>query len=150
MRFLNLLNFDRVTRIHQQTVGFQKVLKFTIDEECRRKGMNPYFKEVNTGGVRKSYRIERLQPYFERGKIFFRSDLRYLHELKAEILGFPTTKHDDMLDALATQIELIREGRIELSSLPENSFEAYWQRKKSKKSTSGYGHHKLRRKDNEY
>ena len=129
-----------------ETVGFQKVLKFAIDEECNRRGIHPFIKEITTGGMRKRYRIERLQPYFEKGKVFFKASME---ELKTELLSFPTGKHDDMIDALASQLELIHRGAKIKERLPEGSFDAWWndfkRRRKSKSIRSGtWGNHKLR------
>jgi predicted phage terminase large subunit-like protein len=131
-----------------ETVGFQKMLKFALEEEADRRQEYPYFKEMTTGGVRKRFRIERLQPYFKRGKIFMRD---FMHELKAELLSFPTGKHDDMIDALATQLELIQRGDGSAKQgLPHDSFEAWWTRHKTKQrrarmGESTWGNHKLRR-----
>ena len=129
-----------------EVMGFQKVLKFMLDEECNRRGVHPFFKEINAGGMRKRYRIERLQPFFEKGKIYLKKDM---HELKSELLSFPTGKHDDMIDALASQLELIHKGGSSTKNLPEDCFDAWWMNFKSQRRSAGviggvWGNNKLR------
>ncbi len=132
-----------------ETVGFQKVLKFYLDEECNRRKMYPFIKELTTGGVRKSYRIERLQPYFEKGKIFIREGME---DLKTELISFPTGKHDDVIDALASIIEIMGKGQVMKSRLPEDCFESWWRKFKRERqgarvASGQYGNHKLRSRD---
>jgi predicted phage terminase large subunit-like protein len=130
-----------------ETVGFQKVLRFALDEECSSQNIYPFIKEISVGQMRKGFRIERLQPYFEKKKVFIKKSMT---ALKSELLAFPTGKHDDMIDALASQLEFVREGGTSAKNLPKDGFDYFWDDYKKRKMTAKviggtWGNHKLRR-----
>lgn len=110
-----------------ETVAFQKILKYALEEECNRRGLHPFIKELRIGTMRKRYRIERLQPYFEKGKIFFNKNMAYLDDLKSELISFPAGQNDDCIDALASVITLIHKGgTAKPDKAPEGSFDQWW------------------------
>lgn len=94
-----------------ETFAFQKTLKyeiqrkqretqkfFSVDEIGRRRGASP--EQV----ISKEAKIRRLQPYFEQGLIEFAP---WMQELIDELLSFPRGRHDDLLDALAMQLDYL-------------------------------------------
>lgn len=73
-------------------------------EEDKRNVYLPLFEIKARGDVAKEVRIRSaLQPRFERGKVFIRRDM---FDLEEQILHFPHSKRDDMIDAL-TDLEEI-------------------------------------------
>lgn len=101
----------RLHRVGIETFGFQKTLKYEIQRRQRETGD---FFSIDELGKRhtgreeptnsKTARIRRLQPYFEQGLVEIRRDMS---ELVTEILSFPRGKHDDLIDALAYQLDYL-------------------------------------------
>lgn len=74
------------------------------DEENRKNKYLPLFEIKARPDIKKEMRIRSvLQPRFERGKIFIKRDM---YELEDEILKFPRSKHDDMIDAMTDMDEI--------------------------------------------
>ena len=101
----------KLHRIGIETFAFQKTLKYEIQRKQREKGKFFQVDELgrkNTGKgepiLSKEARIRRLQPYFEQGLIELRRDMQ---ELVDEITAFPRGKHDDLIDALAYQLDYL-------------------------------------------
>lgn len=108
--------FDLVKKWHLHRIGietfaFQKTLKYEIQRKQRETGT--FFSIDELGGksagrgepiLSKEARIRRLQPYFEQGLIELRSDMQVLVD---ELLSFPRGKRDDLIDALAYQLDFL-------------------------------------------
>ncbi len=91
-----------------ESIGFQKMLKYEFQNQCRDKGLFPKVEELKPDGRRKHLRIQALQPRFEGKKIFLKKNQE---ELISELLRFPSARSkDDCIDALAYQLEIIRPG----------------------------------------
>ena len=125
-----------------ETLGFQKMLKYDIERERKRRRSYPRIIELKSGGRRKGLRIEALQPWFESGKIFIKQDQK---ELKSQLLSFPSTRsHDDIIDALAYQLDIIQPSQKEVESINPECFAAYMARRHNKKHALQWGNHSLR------
>ena len=84
------------------------------DEEDRRKVYLPLVEITVRDHIRKEIRIRSvLQPRFERGKVFIKRDM---YDLEEQIIHFPRSKRDDMIDAL-TDVEDISFA-VETSDAP--------------------------------
>lgn len=126
---------DAIFSVHQrfkpavigiETVGFQRMLKYDLEQERSKRRQYPLIKELKSEGRRKQLRIEGLQPFFESGKIFFVGDEDDLptgsHELKTQLLRFPSARcHDDLIDALAYQLDIIHASEEKTEILNPNS-----------------------------
>jgi len=78
-------------------------LQFAYRERMRQRNVYFILEAVKTHGKQKEGRIrQRLQPMFENGVIFLK---RGMKELENELYQFPNGAHDDLIDALAWQIE---------------------------------------------
>lgn len=88
-----------------ETIGQAQGLLTPIhDEENRRKRYLPLTEIKVRPQVKKEMRIRSiLQPRFERGKIFIKRDMV---ELEEQLLKFPRSKRDDMIDALTDVQEI--------------------------------------------
>jgi len=75
-----------------------------FDEENKRNQYLPLYEIKVRPEIKKEMRIRSvLQSRFERGKIFIKEGMVDLEE---EILKFPKSKHDDMIDALTDMNEI--------------------------------------------
>ena len=88
-----------------ETIGQAQGLMTPIfDEENRRNKYLPLYEITARSDVKKEIRIRSvLQPRFERGKIYIKEDM---YDLEEEILKFPRSKHEDMIDALSDLEEI--------------------------------------------
>jgi len=115
-----------------ETVGFQSLLKYIFEVECRKRSIFPNIQElkldVSEKGRNKRFRIESLQPYLVKGKLLLGADMT---ELEGELLSFPTGRYDDLIDSLSSQLEIVSPAGIEkMAPAPSNSFIGVLQRKR--------------------
>jgi len=90
-----------------EEVAFSNMLRKQLEKEMlkRRLPLNviPLKKDNSSLGVKKRLRIEGLQPHIKAGWLLFSKAHR---ELETELLCYPG-RHDDLLDALAYQLDVI-------------------------------------------
>jgi len=110
-----------------ETNALQRTYKYAFDFEMEKRKV--YFAIVeskptgNSGS--KEARIRALQPFFERGKIFYKRDM---HSLIDQTLRFPKGRHDDQIDALKDVLPIMfppergkNKSKVDLNkSLTEN------------------------------
>lgn len=121
----------KLHRIGVETFAFQKTIKYDIQRQQRERNI---FFSVDELGKRhqgtgepilsKEARIRRLQPYFEQGLI---EVAKSMQDLVDELLAFPRGKHDDMIDALAWQLDYLVPSQIRapVHKVPHNSMQ-WW------------------------
>lgn len=122
-----------------ETIGFQKLLKYDLEQERAKRGLYPVIRELKSGGRRKELRIQGLQPFFESGKIFIKSsDNLAQTELVTQLLRFPSPRcKDDIIDALAYQLDIIRPAQEQVEQLNPDSVYARILQRKRQQSSSG-------------
>lgn len=104
-----LIEKYRPRRVGVETSAFQKSLIYTIRDEMRKR--NTFFTlEELKADKDKVRRIEALQPRYEAGQIYLKKGM---DELKYQMVNFPRTVHDDIIDALAYQLQIIFPKRKE-------------------------------------
>jgi len=87
-----------------ETIAFQKALQYIMEEEQRKREQYFIIREIRSHTA-KEVRIRGLLPLYENGVIWHRpTDTAY----EEEALQFPRGKRDDRLDAMAMQLELVR------------------------------------------
>lgn len=87
-----------------ETVGFQRAIGMVLDDQMLRRGMLFNLHEIRRPKDKTKYdRIMRLEYYFRQGRIHIKRDM---DELYTQIIRFPKTKHDDLLDALSDVTDL--------------------------------------------
>jgi predicted phage terminase large subunit-like protein len=92
-----------------ETVAYQKALKYFITEEQKKRQVYFSINELKKNNEQsKEVRIRGLIPLYKAGVIFHR---RSDYELEKELLQFPKGKHDDRIDALASQLEAVENTR---------------------------------------
>ena len=83
-------------------IGYQRTLKHYLELRQRKMGVFFYIDLIKSHKMSKVDRIRGLQPFFAATRIFLKSTMG---ELERELLAFPKTAHDDIIDALAMQMD---------------------------------------------
>lgn len=101
-----------VMRHRPHVIGVEKAgvgnMGFYLREELRRKGMFAVVEDVMPQGRSKFDRVYALEPLARRHKIYLANSAQGIPDLMNELIRFPKGKHDDMIDALAYVLDLLR------------------------------------------
>jgi predicted phage terminase large subunit-like protein len=89
-----------------ETVATQKSIEYELVNEQRRRGVWLPVTPIRSRTKSKEERIRALAPYYEFGHIFHLRDCPQLADLEYELIHFPKGTHDDVIDALATTLEV--------------------------------------------
>lgn len=114
---------------------YRGMLRLELDRRINEERKNSNFKlfgvhefeATSRKGQSKTNRIMALQPYHERGSIKFPGEKVELlrgefSELAYQMIQFPNSAHDDILDSLAYHLTLIRRGGlVKKAELPKNT-----------------------------
>lgn len=110
---LSLAREFRVAKIGVEAVAYQRVLKYLIEIEMKRRGIY-YIVDPVVDKRNKFTRItSTISGPLAAGKIHVRSDM---HDLLREISMYPTVQHDDHLDALAIALMMLQNPYLEKES----------------------------------
>lgn len=90
-----------------ETIAFQKALAYILREDDRFKRRPFRITELKPNERSKDVRIKGLQPFYENGKVFHSKHLANNIYLEDELIRFPRSTHDDVLDALAYAPDII-------------------------------------------
>lgn len=106
-----------------ETIAYQKALKSWLEEKMRERGIFFPITELRRNtNESKEFRIKALEPFYREGLILHAP---WMKSLEQELLQFPKGKHDDEIDALASQLDLLVPGDSEMSQgVPAGSWEA--------------------------
>lgn len=112
-----------------ETVAYQKALKYVLEEEMRRRGVHfPITELKRSTNETKEFRIKALEPFYREGKVFHAQWMKG-RELEEELQHFPKGKHDDLIDAGASMLELLVPGdSLSAADIPLGSWEDEFQR----------------------
>lgn len=84
--------------------ALEKMLRVNLFREMEKRNFFVPIKDLETSTkISKEARIRALQPRFESGQILIKKEHT---ELAHEILNFPNVRHDDLLDALKSQLQI--------------------------------------------
>lgn len=97
--------------VAMEQVAFQKVLGYTLREDIRFKRKPFHITELKPNERTKDQRIKGLQPLYENGKIFHNKHLANNIYLEDELVRFPRSTHDDIIDGLAYSQDIIFPAR---------------------------------------
>lgn len=89
-----------------ETIATQKNIQYMLNNEQKNRGIWLPVKEIKSRSASKESRIEALAPYYEFGKVHHIKESNQIQELEYELLHFPKGSHDDVIDALATILEI--------------------------------------------
>jgi phage terminase large subunit-like protein len=120
---------DLIFTLHEE--GFEKIgieetaytegVKPYFEEECRKRNKYPRVVSLKHGGVAKETRIRGLIPRYANGDIFH--IYGECDDLELELVRFPKSKNDDVMDALAYGSQICEKPYItsETSYEPEEA-----------------------------
>lgn len=83
-----------------------KSLSYELANEQRRRNTWLPVQEIKSRSESKEERIRGLAPFYEYGHIHHITECPQLDELEMELVQFPTGRHDDIIDALASVLEV--------------------------------------------
>jgi len=116
-----------------EDVAVSKLYRKYFELESKKRGVYPNIKamklQMARSGRSKQYRIEALRPFFKQGRVRM---LKNHIDLKGELLSFPTGRHDDIIDALALNLEIIRPAKVNSQKIVPGSFGEFWMKRKQK------------------
>jgi len=93
------LHDEGMESIGIETTAYSEGVKPYFEEECRKRNKYPRIVELKHGGVQKETRIRGLIPRYSNGDIYHING--ECDDLENELLRFPKSKHDDVMDSLA-------------------------------------------------
>jgi phage terminase large subunit-like protein len=93
------LHDEGMEQIGIETTAYSEGIKPYFEEECRKRNKYPRVVELKHGGVQKETRIRGLIPRYSNGDIYHIEG--ECDDLENELLRFPRSKHDDVMDSLA-------------------------------------------------
>lgn len=100
-----------------ETVAFQRVLKFYLEKAEIDRGIRLPILELKTSNTKSKFqRILALQPYLERRQMFICLNQKKLID---QLRMYPKTPHDDEIDALAYQLQLVRKPYASMTDKKE-------------------------------
>jgi predicted phage terminase large subunit-like protein len=97
----------RLQDVAMEQVAFQKAIGYSLRDDLRFKKQPFHITELKPNERSKDSRIKGLQPLYENGKIFHNKLLRNNIYLEDELIRFPRSSHDDIIDALAYVPDII-------------------------------------------
>jgi phage terminase large subunit-like protein len=93
------LHEEGMEKIGIETTAYTEGVYPYFQEECRKRNKYPRIVELKHGGVQKETRIRGLIPRYSNGDIYHISG--ECDALEEELVRFPLSRHDDVMDALA-------------------------------------------------
>lgn len=103
-KIFNLHSYYRPVKMGIEQKAFTYTLGPTLTNEMRKRNNFFIVEELKDLGRSKNIRIEGLVPRFELGTIFLKREMTTLVD---ELTTFPKGIHDDLIDALAYQLEMV-------------------------------------------
>jgi len=95
-----------------ESTGYQEMLR----QYMRTKMFIPGLEIKENPRDKKSVRLEMLQPFFAQGKVFIS---KRMEDLRMELIMYPKSKHDDLLDALFYAVKRARAAAHVVYEQPE-------------------------------
>ena len=93
----------RPLKVAVESVAYQGTLQYWIKERMRKDNLYFFVDGFSHGKREKNARIMGLQPLVASGMLLFRNNMV---EIVNELVSFPNGAHDDLIDALSSQIRL--------------------------------------------
>jgi predicted phage terminase large subunit-like protein len=91
-------------KIILEVIGTKSLSYELVNEQRRRNTWLP-IQEIRSRGESKEERIRGLAPFYENGHIYHIQECPQIEELEYELLHFPSARHDDIVDPLATVLQ---------------------------------------------
>lgn len=98
------LHDEGMEAIGIETTAYSEGIKPYFEEECRKRNKYPRIVELKHGGVQKETRIRGLIPRYANNDMYHIAG--ECEALEDELVRFPKSKHDDVMDALAYGLQI--------------------------------------------
>lgn len=98
-------------QILMETIAHSKSIEHELNNEQKRRGTWLPITFIRNRSKSKEERIRALAPFYEFGHIYHVSECNQLDDLEYELIHFPKGTHDDIIDALATVLEVAKPGQ---------------------------------------
>jgi predicted phage terminase large subunit-like protein len=125
-KLFQLYNIYQPHTIGIEDVAISKLYRKYFELEAAKRKLYPNLQpiklDMSRSGRSKNYRIEALRPFFKQGKFLITKDQQ---DLVGELLSFPSGKHDDLIDALAVQLEIVHPGKKKKADLPKDCIQRW-------------------------
>ena len=108
-KIFDLKNYFKPIKIAIEQKAFEYTIKPSLKEAMQKRNSFFSVEELKDGGTAKNRRIEGLLPRHEMGTIFIRKEDI---DLVDEMVRFPKGAHDDLIDALAYQLQIAQSSGI--------------------------------------
>ena len=89
-----------------ETIATQSNISYMLLAEQKQRSIWLPIKEIKSRSSSKEDRIRALAPYYEYGRVFHVEECNQLEDLEYELTHFPKGANDDVIDALATILEI--------------------------------------------
>lgn len=128
--------------IGMETISFQKAIKAWLENAMRERGVHfPVTELKRNTNESKEFRIKALEPFYREGKVYHAP---WMKNLEMELATFPKGKHDDEIDALASQLDLLVPGdSVSAADIPTGSWEDAFQQAKKLNRHNDFFHETL-------
>jgi len=93
------LHDEGMEKIGIEETAYTEGIQPYFEEECRKRNKYPFIVALKHGGIQKETRIRGLIPRYANGDIYHING--ECDDLEIELVRFPKSKHDDVMDALA-------------------------------------------------
>lgn len=102
-KIFDIKSYFKPQKIGIEQKAFEYTLKPALKDEMQKRNTFFSIEELKDAGTSKNKRIEGLLPRFEIGTIYF---LKTDSDIIDELIRFPRAPHDDLIDALAYQLQI--------------------------------------------
>lgn len=99
-----ILHEEGFEKIGIEETAYSMAIEPFFQEECAKRNKYPYVVPLKHGGIQKETRIRGLIPRYEQGKIWHIEG--ECQDLEDELLRFPKSLHDDVVDSEAYQLKI--------------------------------------------
>lgn len=104
----DLYNRFQPRQVIIETIAAQKSIMYELNNEQKRRSSWLPLTEIRSRTKSKEERIRALAPFYEFSHVFHIKQCPQLEELEYELIHFPKGTHDDVIDALATILEVAK------------------------------------------
>lgn len=104
-KIFDLHGYWKPRKIGMEQKAFEYTFKATLEREMRTRNTFFLVEEMKDLGTNKNVRIEGLVPRFNTGSIYL---LKNQTDLIDELITFPSGRYDDLIDALAYQLDMTK------------------------------------------
>jgi len=95
-----------------ETIAYQKALSYALQDEMRRRNRHLPIIEKQYYDKTKVERIRGLQPLYMNKKVFHRKDLKLNSYFEEELLTFPRSRFDDLIDTFSMALDFLVVPRV--------------------------------------